>query len=119
MPPLWIQGKWKPISEYVDPPYRGSTPIVLLGWHSFAGGGYPAGVWHYGVGWKESFGGGRWVDASDKKPWPNGPTHFALICNQIEQPDPEDQRLMDELGDACEARAAARAALSEEEKGNE
>ncbi len=73
---------WKPISEYVEPPYAGYTNIVLLGWYVEAGGGYSSGVAHFGVGWYCEYT-KKWIDSSDKKPWNNPPTHFALECHAI------------------------------------
>jgi hypothetical protein len=66
--------RWKLIDTYKRPEYAGYTDLVLLGWDS----GHPEGViMFFGVGWCDAFN-GTWIDCSDKKPWPNPPTHWLV-----------------------------------------
>lgn len=57
------------------------TDLVLVGWFRMAAGGYPAGIQRCGVGWLNP--GGLWTDTSDKRVWPNQPTHFACVASDL------------------------------------
>jgi hypothetical protein len=74
---------WRRISDYVHPPEPLlCDPIVLVGWWHHAAGGFPAGIWSFGVGYLGLD--GRWYDLSDNKPWAvMPPTHFALMVREI------------------------------------
>lgn len=70
--------EWRPIKEYAAPKAAMQTPLVLLGWWmGECGSGYSPGIFSAAVGFQDHA--GRWIDKSDKKPWPNysQPTHFA------------------------------------------
>ncbi len=81
--------KWKPISEYVEPPYAGFDPIVLLGWKGTESNGVTQSICYYGCGYWDEFK-KKWVDRSDNKEWSSQPTHFALVCQDIRQPRKND-----------------------------
>ena len=77
---------WKPLSEYISPPYACYDPLVLLGWESLnaEGSNGAGGMLTFGVGWLDGRS-GKWIDVSDKRAWPWQPTHFALICQDIKR----------------------------------
>jgi hypothetical protein len=68
--------RWKLIETYERPKYAGHTDLVLLGWDS----GHPDGVvMFFGVGWLDDLSQkGKWVDCSDRKAWPEQPTHWLV-----------------------------------------
>lgn len=79
--------RWKLIETYERPRYAGYTDLVLLGWDM----GDPNGVvMFFAVGWKDQFQ-DRWIDSSDKKPWPDNskPTHW--LCS-LRKTFPQDYR---------------------------
>lgn len=73
--------EWRKIEDYVAPPATMSEPIVLLGWWSPGGGGYPASVGGFSIGYRGLD--GLWYDADtpqhQQRRWRLQPTHFATV----------------------------------------
>ena len=77
--------RWKRTDTYVRPEYAGYTDIVLLAWSRHPDGET---LTHFGCGWLDQFS-SKWTDCSDKKPWPEQPTHW--LCS-LRGTFPQDNR---------------------------
>lgn len=76
------QFTWKPVSEYVNPPYKGYTPIVLVGWECTLGDGRTRGVGQYSLGYYCDIRKSWFKNNHDREMFYRQPTHFSIIVQE-------------------------------------